>query len=386
MMAQRDNLSMDLNLAQTLLGGLSPTRFMRRYWQKKPLLVRQALPGVAPPLSRSALFALAARDEVESRLVQRDGRGHWQLRHGPLPRRSLPPLAQPGWTMLVQGLDLHLDAAHELLRPFRFVPTARLDDLMLSYASDGGGVGPHLDSYDVFLLQVQGRRRWRFGRNRRPVLRDDVPLKMLAQFEPEHDALLEAGDMLYLPPGWAHDGVAVGGDCITASIGFRTPRTDELAQALLARLADGADTDEREPRYRDPAQPATDTPGAVPAALQRFAHEALARALADPVAVERTLGEWLTEPKPQVWFDAVPGARQNADRGVLLDRRSRMAYDARHIYINGESLLASGRDARLLRTLADQRRLDARAVHAASVDAHGQLDEWLACGWLQPAV
>ena len=385
MMAQRDNGSMDLNLAQTLLGGLSPAQFMRRHWQKKPLLVRQALPRVAPPLSRTALFALAARDEVESRLVQRDGRDHWQLRHGPLPRRSLPPLAQPGWTLLVQGLDLHVAAAHELLRPFRFVPAARLDDLMLSYASDSGGVGPHLDSYDVFLLQVQGRRRWRFGRTKRPVLRDDVPLKMLAQFEPEHDALLEAGDMLYLPPGWAHDGVAVGGDCITASIGFRTPRADELAQALFARLADGVDTHERAPRYRDPSQAATATPGAVPAALQRFAREAVTRALADPVAIERTLGEWLTEPKDQVWFDAAPHAVKNAERGVLLDRRSRMAYDARHIYINGESLRASGRDARLMRTLADQRRLDARAVHAASPDARGQLDEWLACGWLQPS-
>ena len=385
MMAQRDNPSMDLNQAQALLGGLSPALFMRRHWQKEPLLVRCALGAAAAPVTRAEMFALAARDDVESRLIQRDVRGQWQLRHGPLPRRTLPPLALPGWTLLVQGLDLHVDAAHALLARFRFLPAARMDDLMLSYASDAGGVGPHIDSYDVFLLQVQGRRRWRIGRIKGPKLRDDVPLKMLAHFESEQEWLLEAGDMLYLPPGWAHDGVAVGGDCITASIGFRTPRADELAQALFARLADGVDTHERTPRYRDPSQAATATPGAVPAALQRFAREAVTRALADPVAIERTLGEWLTEPKDQVWFDAAPHAVKNAERGVLLDRRSRMAYDARHIYINGESLRASGRDARLMRTLADQRRLDARAVHAASPDARGQLDEWLACGWLQPS-
>ncbi len=221
------------------------------------------------------MFALAARDDVESRLIQRHADDRWQLRHGPLPRRALPPLAQPGWTLLVQGLDLHVDAAHDLLSRFRFVPAARLDDLMLSYASDGGGVGPHIDSYDVFLLQVQGRRRWRIGRAPSGALslRDDVPLKMLARFEPAQEWLLEPGDMLYLPPGWAHDGVAVGGDCMTASIGFRAPRADELAQALLARLADAPAEARRAPRYRDPAQPATTTPAAVPEALQRFARE-----------------------------------------------------------------------------------------------------------------
>ena len=381
MMAQHDNRPMDLNRTQTLLGGLSPAAFMRRHWHKKPLLVRQAIATVVPPLSRAQMFVLAARDDVESRLIRRDADERWHLRHGPLSRRALPSLAQPGWTLLVQGVDLHLDAAHALLALFAFIPAARLDDLMLSYASDGGGVGPHVDSYDVFLLQMQGRRRWRIGRPRDACLRDDVPLKMLAHFAPEQEWLLERGDMLYLPPGWAHDGVAIGGDCMTASIGFRAPRADELAQALLARLADGLDSRERAPRYRDPGQPATATPGAIPAALQGFTQRALARILADPVATRRTLGEWLTEPKAQVWFEA--GAGQNGEYGVQLDRRSRMAYDDRHIFINGESLRASGRDARLMRLLADQRRLDAANVRGASPAARLQIDEWLANGWLR---
>ena len=372
---------MDLHRSQVLLGGLSPAAFMRRHWHKKPLLVRQAIVGVVPPLSRAAMFALAARDDVESRLIRRDDDGGWHLRQGPLPRRALPALARPGWTLLVQGVDLHLDAAHELLVPFGFIPAARLDDVMLSYASDGGGVGPHVDSYDVFLLQVQGRRCWRIGRLRDARLREDVPHKMLAHFAPEEEWLLEPGDMLYLPPGWAHEGVAVGGECMTASIGFRAPRAVEVAQALLARLADGLDAGPSPRRYRDPAQTATAVPGAIPEALQRFGHRALARALADPAVVERTLGEWLTEPKAQVWFE--PGRVQNAGHGVQLDRRTRMAYDTRHIFINGESLRASGRDARLMQALADRRGLDAGAVRSATREARAQLDEWLASGWLQ---
>jgi 50S ribosomal protein L16 3-hydroxylase len=387
-MAQHDNRSMDINQGQSLLGGLSPAQFMRRHWHKKPLLVRQAVPGVQPTVTRAQMFALAARDDVESRLVQRHADDRWRLRHGPLPRSALPPLVQPGWTLLVQGLDLHVDAAHALMSRFRFVPAARLDDVMLSYASDGGGVGPHIDSYDVFLLQVKGKRRWRIGRapNRRPTpLRDDVPLKMLARFEPAQEWLLEAGDMLYLPPEWAHDGAAVGSDCMTASIGFRAPRADELAQSLLARLADAPDEPAQALRYRDPTQAATTTPAALPGALLRFARDAVRRALAEPGAIERTLGEWLTEPKAQVWFEAAGTAMQNAGRGVQLDRRSRMAYDTRLIFINGESLRASGRDARLMHSLADQRRLDARTVRAANPAARALIDEWLANGWLRPA-
>jgi 50S ribosomal protein L16 3-hydroxylase len=154
---------MELTSPMRLLGGLSVAQFMRRHWQRKPLLVRQAWPGVRPPLTRPELFALAADDGVESRLVS-FAEGAWAVRHGPLPRRALPPLKRAAWTLLVQGVDLHVEAAHEMMRAFRFVPDARLDDLMISFASDGGGVGAHVDAYDVFLLQLQGRRRWRVGR------------------------------------------------------------------------------------------------------------------------------------------------------------------------------------------------------------------------------
>ena len=250
---------MDILLTTPLLGGLSPQTFMRRHWQKKPLLIRQAVPGGIELLDRAQLFALVEREGVESRLVVRDG-ARWSLRHGPFKRRAIPSLKTPRWTLLVQGLDLHLRSAHELLGRFRFVPDARLDDLMLSYASDGGGVGPHVDSYDVFLLQARGRRRWRIGRAKNNAWLPDVPLKILARFNPEHEWLLEPGDMLYLPPRWAHDGVAEG-ECMTCSIGFRAPNDAEMVREILQRTLE-TDTSEDTPvLYRDPQQAATDAPG-----------------------------------------------------------------------------------------------------------------------------
>ena len=352
---------------------------MRRHWQKKPLLVRGAVPGMVPLLQRAELFELAARDEVESRLVLQE-RGSWRMRRGPFPRRALPPLTQPGWTLLVQGVDLHHDRAHALLQRFAFVPQARLDDLMVSFATHGGGVGPHFDSYDVFLLQVQGRRRWRIGRQRDLALREGVPLKILARFEPEEEHVLDPGDMLYLPPRWAHDGIAQG-ECQTYSIGFRAPGRGELARALLDRLAEDAPELAGDALYRDPAQPATATPGEVPRELQDFARAALDAALRDPQALDRALGEYLTEPKPNVWFEAGQGGIEG---GVALDRRTRMMYDARHVFINGESLRAGGRDAALMRALADARRLPARDVTRASAAAREVLASWVEAGWVHP--
>jgi 50S ribosomal protein L16 3-hydroxylase len=370
-------MTMPVDDPAPLLGGLSPAAFMRRHWQKKPLLVRQALPGVTPPLARAALFALASRDDVESRLVVRQGE-RWTLRHGPLPRRALPPLAQRGWTLLVQGLDTQVEAASALLRRFRFVPQARLDDVMISYASDGGGVGPHVDSYDVFLVQVHGRRRWRWGRVSDPSLVPGVPLKILRHFEPEHDAVLEPGDLLYLPPAWGHDGVAIG-ECMTCSVGFRAPRDGEIARELLQRLVDGHDADGGA-LYRDASQPATATPGAIPPALAAFAAAAVQRLLRDPAALEEALGEWLSEPKPQVWFE--PGGAWAAPQGLVLDRRTRMLYDRRAVYLNGEAFLAGGRDARLLRALADRGALSGAEAARLSDGARAIVAEWVAAGWL----
>ena len=374
-----DNPDMDIDAATELLGGLSPARFMRRHWQKAPLLVRQAWPGVQAPMSRGGLFALAAQDDVESRLLTQVG-DRWRLRHGPLPRSALPPLKQPGWTLLVQGLDLHSDAAFAMRQRFAFAGQARLDDVMVSYASDGGGVGPHLDAYDVFLLQLQGTRRWRVGRVRDKRLVDDAPVKRLRHFEPEFDWLLAPGDMLYVPPGWGHDGVAVG-PCMTASIGFRAPRRSDLARDLLAQLADDIDTPDGEPPLRDRPAQASATPGRVPMALRDAAQAAVARAVSEHYALDRAIGQQLSEPKPQVWFDAGL-ALSSARVGLCLDRRSRMLYDDRHLFINGEAFVCGGKDAALLRQLADTGALPGRAAAGLSRQAWAQLSDWAQAGWL----
>jgi 50S ribosomal protein L16 3-hydroxylase len=350
---------------------------MRRHWQKKPLLICSAIPGFKPLLSRMQLFALAAQEQVESRLVVRKARGRWMLKHGPFKKSAYPPFKQRDWTLLVQGVNLHDDAAHTLLQSFRFVPDARLDDLMISWASAGGGVGPHADSYDVFLLQAQGRRRWRIGRQKDLSFEAGAPLKILRHFVAEEEHVLEPGDMLYLPPRWAHDGVADGGECMTYSVGFRAPQRSALAAEIAERLADDhAD----EVLYRDPQLAATEQPARIPPGLQAFAADAVCRLLEQPRELTCALGEVISEPKPSVSFDEP--AAEWFPSALVLDRRTRMMYDEHHVFINGESYRAAGNDAALMRRLADERCLDARAVRHASVAAKALLREWFDAGWL----
>ena len=401
---------MDVNQPLALLAGLSPAQFMRRHWQKKPLLVRQAIPDFIPLLSRSALFALAANAQVESRLIVQDG-ASWSMKSGPIAARSMPPVGTPGWTLLVQSVDAHDAGAHRLLQKFRFLPDARLDDLMISYATPGGGVGPHFDSYDVFLLQASGQRRWRIGRQKDLSLQPGMPLKILRNFEPSEEFVLNAGDMLYLPPAYAHDGVAepiegIDGrvaDCMTYSIGFRAPGTGELAARLLHRLAefqedaveDAAEGEVSAARpsraaplrlYRDREQSATSAPAEIPAALVEFAGRAVLDALDDPAVLGCALGESMTEPKPSTYFDPPAHGFSLGTTGLVamirLDARTRMLYDKHHVFMNGESHKARGADATLMRRLADQRELSVKQLFRASPDAVALLGDWHSAGWL----
>jgi 50S ribosomal protein L16 3-hydroxylase len=365
-----------------LLGGISPATFMQRHWQKKPLVIRQAIPGFQALLDRGELLDLAAQDEVESRLVVQDTKASsWRMRHGPFVRRQLPPFKQAAWTLLIQGVDLHDERLHALLQQFSFIPSARLDDVMISYATEGGGVGPHFDSYDVFLLQAHGQRRWRIGRQKDLSLQPDVPLKVLAHFEPEQEFVLEPGDMLYLPPKYAHDGVALG-ECMTYSIGFRAPDRAELAREVLQRLAEDVCDTMDTGLYQDRQQTAVAQAGAIPEPMLAFAQQALQAALKDPQAVARAVGEYLSEPKANVWFDG--GDDALPEGGVRLDRKTRMLYDEKHVFINGEGFLAAGRDARLMRQLADSRHLSAKEVKVLGVQARALLDDWCAVGWVLP--
>ena len=315
---------------------------------------------------------------------------------GPFAPRTLPPLKQPGWTLLVQGVDGHDAAVHQLLQQFRFVPDARLDDLMISWAAPGGGVGPHFDSYDVFLFQASGSRRWKISQQKDLTLQKGVPLKILQNFELEEEFVLQAGDMLYLPPRFAHDGIAeacVGHDgkaqdCMTYSIGFKAPVAQKLAAELLHRLAEfsedaleAASPDRPQTIYRDAAQAATSTPAQLPESLVTFALKAMHDALKDPLALSCALGEIMTSLKSQVWFEETQ-TELSKTMGISLDAKTRMMYDADYIFINGESYRAKGADAMLMRLLADQRQLPALALRKASQDALALLADWQAAGWI----
>ena len=365
-----------------LLGGLTPSQFMKRHWQKKPLLVRNAIPNFVPCVGRTELVALAGQEGVESRLIVDSPKG-WKMKHGPFPKRSLPPFSQKKWTFLVQGVDLHHDGVHALMQQFRFVPDARLDDVMISYATDGGGVGPHFDSYDVFLLQAHGQRRWRIGRNKDLTLQSGVPLKILQNFEAEEEFVLNPGDMLYLPPKYAHDGVAEG-ECMTWSIGFRAPQEGELARELLLGFADEAFEGVGEAIYRDPRQPAVVSAAAIPSSLAVFARQVVDKALKNPDLLDSLLGEYLTEPKAHVWFDESEN-EPDLSKGVRLDRRTKMMYDERHVFINGESFRVGGKDARFLRQLADNRVLSSASCAKLSDAAQEALLDWMSADWLKPA-
>jgi 50S ribosomal protein L16 3-hydroxylase len=376
---------MQKNTPLNLLGGLSPAEFMKRYWQKKPLLIRNAIPGMKPLIDRTSLLEMLESEEVESRQIVRKGE-KWTLKKGPLKRKSLPSLKTPDWTVLVQGVDLHNDAVHALLQQFRFVPDARLDDLMISFATDGGGVGPHFDSYDVFLLQVHGQRKWRIGRQKKFELQEGVPLKILKDFKPEAEYLLNPGDMLYLPPGCAHDGIAVG-ECMTYSIGFKAPRSAQLASELLMGLSEemsdksGLSLDVI---YQDPRQTVAVRDAAIPPALQKFALQAVTKAVKDPQILNCLLGEALTEPKPNVWFD--PPHPDDVGQlawpcAVQLDRRTKMLFDPKHIFVNGESFRASGRDAKLLQKLANEKALSAKEASNLSAPAAELMQAWWEEGW-----
>ncbi len=368
-------------MGPALLGGVTRGRFLQRYWQRRPLLIRQAIAGFGGLLSTPELFALAARDDVDSRLVLRE-RGRWSLAHGPFRRAELRALPSRNWTLLVQGVNLHLPAADALLRRFAFIPYSRLDDLLVSHAAPGGGVGPHVDSYDVFLLQGQGRRRWRIGRARDRALKPNLPVKILARFRPEGDWVLEPGDMLYLPPEIAHDGVALD-ICSTYSIGFRAPAAQEVAVSFLDWLRDRIAVDGQ---YADAGRTPARHPARIDRDLQAYAVATLRRLAWDEDTAVRFLGSHLTEPKPAVAFSAPARAlsrerfiRQAARHGLRLDGRTQLLYDERHLFINGEGFGWPARGRAVLRRIADLRRLDGGAIDA---DAWPWLYRWYCDGFL----
>ncbi|MGU9815192.1 ribosomal protein uL16 3-hydroxylase [Pseudomonas sp. LF135] len=366
---------MNPDIPLQLLGGITAREFLRDYWQKKPLLIRQAIPDFESPIDADELAGLALEEEVESRLVIEHGERPWELRRGPFAEDAFSTLPEREWTLLVQAVDQFVPEVAELLEHFRFLPSWRIDDVMISFAAPGGSVGPHFDNYDVFLLQAQGKRNWKIGQmcNSESPLLQHADLRILAEFEQSEEWVLEPGDMLYLPPRLAHFGIAED-DCMTYSVGFRAPSAAEVLTHFTDFLSQYL-TDEE--RYTDAdAQPASD-----PHQIQGDALDRLKSLLAEHMSDERMLltwfGQFMTEPRyPELVAGEELGEEDfvnSLEGGAILVRNpsARMAWsevdDDVLLFASGQSRYLPGKLRDLLKLVCS-----ADALHSEN------LGEWLA--------
>ena len=392
------------NQALQLLGGLTATEFLAEYLQKKPLLIKNAISDFQGLLSPEELAGLACEDDVQSRIVEYI-KGKWHASHGPFDdddfaRLPQKPSAQHNWTLLVQSVNHYLPEAAELLQQFDFIPHARLDDLMVSYAPDGGGVGPHFDSYDVFLLQGQGRRLWRISEQTDLSLIEGAPLRILQNFDTAQEWLLEAGDMLYLPPHLAHWGIAVSEgktDCMTYSIGFRAPKNQELASEFLGFMQDKLNQDQiiLPGIYQDADLTLQNHAAEISGAMVNKVSLDLQKIKWSDELVAEFLGTYLSDPKADVVFDANKkiSIKSFSDKlaklGIALDLKSQMLFFCNSsittFFVNGETVSFTGDSAELLKTLADKRHLLVSDI-ANKVEQDQllskQLYDWYVAGYL----
>jgi len=353
-----------------ILGGISAREFLRDYWQKKPLLVRQAIPGFESPVSPDELAGLSLEEEVESRLVVEHGETPWELRRGPFSEDSYQNLPERDWTLLVQAVDQLVPEVAELIEHFRFLPNWRIDDVMVSFAAPGGGVGPHFDNYDVFLLQAHGQRRWRVGQmcDSESKMLKHADLRILADFQGTDEWVLEPGDMLYLPPRLAHFGTAEDA-CMTYSLGFRAPSAAEVLTHFTDFLAQFLPDEER---YSD----ADMLPIEDPHQIQSDALDRLRAMLTEHMGDERLLltwfGQFMTEPRypervqgPEIDEQAMLAA---LDDGAILVRNlsARLAWSEVDIglllFASGQSRLLPGHLKELLKMVCS-----ADALHAENL-------------------
>lgn len=370
-------------MKRTLLNGLTAQQFLSEYWQKKPLLIRGAFPAFKDFVSLESLQTLAQRDDVLSRLIV-ERAGEWSVKQGPLKANDFRGLKRVHWSLLVQGIDQLLPAGKGLLAQFDFIPHARLDDLMISYAPKDGGVGPHFDSYDVFLLQGQGHKRWQVSQQQDCELIPGAPLRILQHFKMEQEWILGPGDMLYLPPGYAHYGIALD-DCLTYSIGFRAASYQELLTQFLIYLQDQASA---EGMYADADLKPQTHPAEISASMIVRVAQSINQLSWSKNDIAQFLGRYLSEPKPHIFFDAPARPLSLAKfiqaaekRGLHLSLKSQMLFVDEQIFMNGEQVAVQGAARKILIRLADQRVL--AGPFALPKAAEALLYDWYQAGYVK---
>ncbi len=342
--------------------------FLRDAWQKKPLLIKNPWKSWSNPLDPDELAGLACEDDVESRLITQTSET-WKVEHGPVPEPRFGKLGKKPWTLLVQAVDHHVPEVAALIEPFRFIPNWRIDDVMVSYAADGGGVGPHFDQYDVFLIQGLGKRLWQVGAlcdsDTELLPHDD--LRLLAKFEATDEWILEPGDILYVPPRFAHNGVAVGDDCMTYSIGFRAPSRSELIAHYCDDLLSGLQDDDR---YNDPDLEAQKNPGEISSSAIARLHAMITEKMLDREAFARWFGEYNSTPKyPDVdWAPEEPiqikalRERLASDEPLSRNPASRFSFIRRDggsvlLFVDGECFECAGETSAIAEIICGQDRI-----------------------------
>lgn len=362
-----------------LPGGMPAEEFLRDYWQKKPLVIRQAFPGFDCPVSADELAGLACEEAVESRIVIESDNGKpWQLHNGPFEPERFSKLPDSHWTLLVQGLDHWVPDFADLLDEFRFVPNWRLDDIMASYAPKGGSVGPHYDQYDVFLLQAEGHRRWTFGGHcdhTSPRV-EGTPLRILSSWDGEETVTLAPGDMLYLPPGIGHHGIAED-DCITLSVGFRAPTIDDVLTGFTDFLCSQSDASEH---LNDPDLQVQDNPGTIAPDVINRLDGIIREKLSDKRQLALWFGQYSTLPKSleivvpaeQPVTPELLGELIAAGNPLRWNEGSRFAYhefaEETALFVDGEQFLLRGDARPLAPLLCTSARLDMAKLAVFAAD------------------
>ncbi len=344
--------------------------FLNEFWQKKPLVIRNALPDFESPVSAEELGGLSLEEEVESRIVIQNGEKDYQLLKGPFTEETYQGLPDSNWTLLIQGMDRLVPEVTDILNDFDFLPRWRIDDIMISYATKGGNVGPHFDHYDVFLLQAAGKRQWTLTSQDCTVDNyiQGVDLRLMETFKIEDDFVFEKGDILYIPPKWGHHGVALDDECMTYSIGYRTYRGQELWDSFGDHLSEmGSFKD----LYIDPTWTEGLNPGEITDAASEQAQALLKSVLDDKDLMKTWFGRFATQldsvaaqqlPEPLTEeetpdIEDFMGAMQ-VEPGLVKDPVCRFAYtqvnDNTLLYINGAIWDTFGASNDFIAKLANQ--------------------------------
>ena len=352
---------MRLNRKTHILGKTSVNDFLKNYWQKKPLLIKNAIPNFVSPITESDLFIIAQNEEAVSRLIEHK-QGIWQVKYGPFKKSDLPKKTNIPWTILVQNINHYFPFAESFLNLFKFIPYARLDDLMISYATKKGSVGPHFDSYDVFLFQAQGAREWKISDQKKFTLDKKSSIKIITNFKSKNSWVLKPGDMLYLPPNIGHWGISQSDDCLTYSIGFRAPGTFEIQSKFLDFIQDHLITNENE-IYKDPNLTPQKNPAEISSNMTKAMRNIVDRLRWDKSSINHFIGQLLSEPIESSIFETRKPLSLKAfekrivNKTLKLNSKTRMLFIKNNFYINGEFIKIDKKYTSFLKQLANDREI-----------------------------